>query len=53
MRTIAGRSRQYPIQYNHMHVEASHGYTIGRDALTNIFREFWPDIAVHVLPRHP
>ena len=23
------------------------------DALTNAFREFWPDIAVHVLHRHP
>jgi hypothetical protein len=29
------------------------GYAIGRDALTNTFREFWPDIAVHVLHRHP
>ncbi|MGB9406595.1 MAG: hypothetical protein WCA89_03610 [Terracidiphilus sp.] len=28
-------------------------YAIGRDALTNTFREFWPDIAVHVLHRHP
>jgi hypothetical protein len=30
-----------------------YGYALGRDALTNIFREFWPDIAVHVLHRHP
>jgi hypothetical protein len=29
------------------------GYALGRDALTNIFREFWPDIATHVLHRHP
>ena len=29
------------------------GYAVGRDALTNAFREFWPDIAVHVLHRHP
>jgi hypothetical protein len=29
------------------------GYAVGRDALTNTFREFWPDIAVHVLHRHP
>ena len=29
------------------------GYAIGRDALTNVFREFWPDIATHVLHRHP
>ncbi|MDE3062535.1 MAG: hypothetical protein KGJ51_05700 [Acidobacteriota bacterium] len=28
-------------------------YSIGRDALTNVFREFWPDIARHVLHRHP
>jgi hypothetical protein len=29
-----------------------YGYAIGRDALTNVFREFWPDIAAHVLHRH-
>lgn len=29
------------------------GWALGRDALTNVFREFWPDIAVHVLHRHP
>jgi len=29
------------------------GWAMGRDALTNTFREFWPDIAVHVLHRHP
>ena len=29
------------------------GYALGRDALTNVFREFWPDIAVRVLHRHP
>ena len=23
------------------------------DALTNVFREFWPDTAVHILHRHP
>jgi hypothetical protein len=28
-----------------------YGYAIGRDALTNTFREFWPDIAAH-LKRH-
>lgn len=28
-------------------------YALGRDALTNVFREFWPDIATHVLHRHP
>jgi hypothetical protein len=29
------------------------GYALGRDALTATFREFWPDIATHVLHRHP
>ncbi|HUA18430.1 MAG TPA: hypothetical protein VMB25_06770 [Bryobacteraceae bacterium] len=29
------------------------GYAVGRDALTNVFREFWPDIATHLLHRHP
>ncbi|HTB98900.1 MAG TPA: hypothetical protein VK716_17960 [Terracidiphilus sp.] len=30
-----------------------YGYSIGRDAATEVFREFWPDIATHVLHRHP
>jgi hypothetical protein len=29
------------------------GYALMRDAATNTFREFWPDIATHVLHRHP
>lgn len=29
------------------------GYAIMRDSFTNMFREFWPDIATHVLHRHP
>jgi hypothetical protein len=29
-----------------------YGYAVGRDALTNAFREFWPDIAAHLLHRH-
>ena len=29
------------------------GWAMGRDALTNAFREYWPDIATHVLHRHP
>jgi hypothetical protein len=28
-------------------------YSIMRDAATNAFREFWPDIATHVLHMHP
>ena len=31
---------------------AKYGYAIMRDALTNTFREFWPDIATHVLHQH-
>ena len=30
-----------------------YGWALGRDVLTNVFREFWPDIATHVLHRHP
>ncbi len=29
------------------------GWAMGRDALTNVFREFWPDISARVLHRHP
>ncbi len=29
-----------------------YGYAMARDALTNVFREFWPDIAAHLLHRH-
>ena len=29
-----------------------YGYALGRDALTNVFREFWPDIDSHVIHRH-
>jgi hypothetical protein len=34
-------------------IASKYAYAIGRDALTNTFREFWPDIATHVLHRHP
>jgi subtilisin family serine protease len=34
-------------------IAMKYGYALGRDALTNVFREFWPDIATHVLHRHP
>jgi hypothetical protein len=30
-----------------------YAYAIGRDAFTNVFREFWPDISTHVLHRQP
>ena len=29
------------------------GYAVMRDSFTNMFREFWPDIATHVLHRRP
>jgi hypothetical protein len=29
------------------------GWAMGRDALTNVFREWWPDIATRVLHRNP
>lgn len=32
---------------------SKYAFALGRDALTNVFREFWPDIAKHVLHRHP
>ncbi len=34
-------------------IALKYGYALGRDALTNVFREFWPDIATHVLHRNP
>ena len=36
----------YPSQdRNFGDLSEKYGYAIGRDALTNVFREFWPDIA--------
>ena len=29
-----------------------YAYAVGRDALTNVFREFWPDINAHIIHRH-
>ena len=44
----------YPSQSNTGEKLAEkYAYALGRDALTNVFREFWPDIATHVLHRHP
>lgn len=34
-------------------ISEKYAYALGRDALTNTFREFWPDIATHVLHRNP
>jgi hypothetical protein len=33
-------------------IASKYGYAILRDALTNVFREFWPDISAHVRHRH-
>jgi hypothetical protein len=30
-----------------------YAFALGRDALTNLFREFWPDVATRLLHRHP
>ena len=30
-----------------------YGYALGRDALVNVFREFWPDIARHLFHHKP
>ena len=44
----------YPSQdQNAESLGKKYAFAIGRDALTNVFREFWPDIAVHVLHRKP
>ncbi len=34
-------------------IATKYGYALLRDAATDVFREFWPDIATHVLHRHP
>jgi len=32
---------------------SSYAFALGRDALTNLFREFWPDVAARLRHRHP
>ena len=34
-------------------ITQKYAYAIGRHAFTNVFREFWRDIAMHVLHRNP
>ena len=44
----------YPSQDRHLGpLAVKYGLALERDALTNVFREFWPDIATHILHRHP
>lgn len=33
-------------------IASRYAYALLRDAVTNVFREFWPDIATHILHRH-
>jgi hypothetical protein len=43
----------YPVQDRNLgDISEKFGWAVGRDALTNVFREFWPDINAHVLHRH-
>lgn len=43
----------YPVQDRNLgDMAEKFGWAVGRDALTNVFREFWPDINAHVLHRH-
>jgi len=34
------------------HLATKYGWAMGRDALTNVFREFWPDISARLFHRH-
>jgi hypothetical protein len=34
-------------------IAVKYGWAMGRDALTNVVREFWPDISTKLLHRHP
>lgn len=44
----------YPASANGFsQLSSKFAYALLRDGATNAFREFWPDIAVHVLHRHP
>jgi len=33
-------------------IATKYGYAVMRDAATNAFREFWPDISAHIFRRH-
>src|SRR5215469_1346513 len=47
-------SGYYPYQnYSGDRLAARYASAVGRDALRNMFREFWPDISSHMLHRHP
>jgi len=47
-------ARYYPYQnYTGERLAARYASAVGRDALRNMFREFWPDISAHLLHHHP
>ena len=47
-------SGYYPYQnYAGDRLAARYASAVGRDALRNMFREFWPDVSSHMLHRHP
>jgi hypothetical protein len=33
-------------------IACKYAFALGKDAATNLFREFWPDVAAHLLHRH-
>ena len=54
---IPGAAPGFPSNYAYQYdagqrLATRYGYTVGRDALRNIFSEFWPDISTRVLRRH-
>ncbi len=49
-----GSGSYYPYaNYQGDRLAARYASAVGRDALRNMFREFWPDISTHVLHRRP
>ena len=49
---VPGSYYAYP-NYTGERLAARYASAVGRDTLKNMFSEFWPDFATHVLHRHP
>ena len=49
---MPGSYYAYP-NYTGERLAARYASAVGRDTLRNMFSEFWPDFATHVLRRHP
>ena len=49
---MPGSYYAYP-NYTGERLAARYASAVGRDTLKNMFSEFWPDFATHVLRRHP